>query len=231
MPEVNFARERERAGDWPELQFVVRSRIPAGREGVGPMAVSWPVVKHGGETLECVFIWRNMPCTMPVIAHVLLWDWLMIWTQAREAKVQWSVVLLSWIWSILCEINKQSCLDFHCSVSTELSDRAINPGPGYDQILSQLSFKSLLQTAHTRVKAEAGLLLISFCQRISSQKADGRMTSDACLCLPRSPVQCAWLHPWLPQHNPLTTDTNWSRTQQATTYIFVNIPLQRLKYI
>ena len=75
MPEVNFAREREReerAGDWPESQFVVRSRIPAGREGVGPMAVSWPVVKHGGETLECVFIWRNMPCTMPVIAHVLL---------------------------------------------------------------------------------------------------------------------------------------------------------------
>ena len=33
MPEVNFAREREeRAGAWPESQFVVRSRIPAGRE-------------------------------------------------------------------------------------------------------------------------------------------------------------------------------------------------------
>ena len=70
MPEVNFAREREKREQELGLNHNLWCAVESPQGGREPG--QWPVVKHGGETLECVFIWRNMPRTMPVIVHVLL---------------------------------------------------------------------------------------------------------------------------------------------------------------
>ena len=57
------------------------------------------------------------------------------------------------------------------------------------------------------------------------------MTGDACLIQIAGAACMAWLNTRLPQHNPLTTNTNWSRTSHHICTYTAYIYIFRFKYL